>query len=303
LEKAERKQFADAFHLQINGGKPNLMIHNYIEEWKKSLFETDRIKESYPVNVTSGFEFTIVRNSALIAVNGHKSREMSLPKEISKKRLVYQGTECKDPELLFYNSQQNRVVSDFHPMRGLAKNTPFDFSLNRDANPSISIGVLCPSDCSVSFSGFLNSLNLRCDVKKNIDYVIPFPGFFSAFKTALNIPAQSDSEWMNYEARGAESLQKSAIELGNTINRKLEALSSTNAEVILIYIPDEYDSMTAYSTEYESFDLHDFVKAYAAQKGIATQFVREKTLNSDLRCQILWALSLAIYERHVIHLG
>lgn len=297
LEKAERKQFADAFHLQINGGKPNLMIHNYIEGWKKSLFESDRIKAFYPINMTSGFEFTIVRNSALIAVNGRNSREVSLPKEISKKRLVYQGTECKDPELLFYNPQQKQLISDFHPMRGLTKNAPFDFSLNRDANPSISIGVLCPPDCSKPFFRFLNSFNLRCEVEKNVDYVIPFPGFFSAFKTALNIPALSDNEWMHYEAKAAESLQKSAIELGNSINCKLDALSSTNAEVIFIYIPKEYDSMTAYSTEHESFDLHDFVKAYAAQKGIATQFVQEKTLNSDLQCQILWSLSLAIYVK------
>ena len=297
LETAERKQFADDFHFQINAGKPNLMIHNYIEGWKKSIFDTDRIKKSYPINGTSGFEFTIVRNSALIAVNGQKNREVSLPKEISKKRLVYQGTECKDPELLFYNRQQKKMVSDFHPMRGLTNNVPFDFSINREANPSISLGILCPSEHSDSFYGFLNSLNSRCGVEKNVDYVIPFPGFFSAFKTALNIPAQSDYEWIDYEAKGAESLQKSAIELGKTINRKLDTLSSGNAEVILIYIPEEYDSMTAYATEYESFDLHDFVKAYAAQKGIATQFIRERTLKSDLRCQILWALSLAIYAK------
>lgn len=297
LEKSERKQFADAFYLQINAGKPNIMIHNYIEGWKKSLFESDIIKAVYPINMKSEFEFTIVRNSALIAVNGRNNREVSLPKEISKKRLVYQGTECKDPDLLFYNQQQKRLISDFHPMRGLTKNAPFDFSLNRDVNPSISIGVLCPEYCSESFYKFLISLNLRCGVEKNVDYVIPFPGFFSAFKTALNIPVLADNEWMHYEAKATESLQKSAVELGNSINRKLDTLSSTNAEVIFIYIPKEYDSMTAYATEHESFDLHDFVKAYAAQKGIATQFVQEKTLNSDLQCQIRWSLSLAIYVK------
>lgn len=297
LERAECKQFADGFHLQVNGWKPNLMIHSYIKKWKEAIFATDKIKESFPIGGVSEFEFTIIRNSAFIAVNDQKSKEVSLPKEINRKRLVYQGTECKDPELLFYNAQQKRMVSDFHPMRGLTRNVPFDFSINREVNPSISVGVLCPVDYSESFYGFLNSLNSRCEVIKNIDYVIPFPGFFAAFKTALNIPIQTEDEWMDYKAESAESLHESAIELGKTITRKLDKLSSGNAEVILIYVPDEYDSMTAYTTEYESFDLHDFVKAYAAQKGIATQFIREKTLTSDLRCQILWALSLAIYAK------
>lgn len=85
LEKIERKQFADTFHLQINAGKPNVMIHNYIEGWKQSLFESDRIKAFYPINKTSEFEFTIVRNSALIAVNGRNSQGVSLPNKINKK--------------------------------------------------------------------------------------------------------------------------------------------------------------------------------------------------------------------------
>ena len=47
----------------------------------------------------------------------------------------------------------------------------------------------------------------------------------------------------------------------------------------------------------EKYDLHDFVKAYAAQRNIATQFIREKTIESDMYCQIMWAVSLAIYVK------
>lgn len=47
----------------------------------------------------------------------------------------------------------------------------------------------------------------------------------------------------------------------------------------------------------DNYDLHDIVKAYAAQKNIATQFIREKTIESNLQCQIMWALSLAIYVK------
>lgn len=66
----------------------------------------------------------------------------------------------------------------------------------------------------------------------------------------------------------------------------------------MIYIPNEFEPFTEFSDDKEKFDLHDFVKAYAAQKNIATQFIREKTLvDNNMYCQIMWALSLAIYVK------
>ena len=64
-----------------------------------------------------------------------------------------------------------------------------------------------------------------------------------------------------------------------------------------LYIPKEYEFYTSLSDGSFKFDLHDHVKAFAAQKQIATQFIREKTIESDLNCQIMWALSLAIYVK------
>lgn len=68
-------------------------------------------------------------------------------------------------------------------------------------------------------------------------------------------------------------------------------------DAIIIYIPKEYEQLTSYSQGIHNFDLHDYVKAYAAQRQVATQFIREKTIDSELTCQIMWALSLAIYVK------
>lgn len=67
------------------------------------------------------------------------------------------------------------------------------------------------------------------------------------------------------------------------------------SRIVLIYILKEYEYLTTYNDNTEKFDLHDYVKAYSAQKQIATQFIREKTIESDMHCQIMWALSLALY--------
>ena len=39
------------------------------------------------------------------------------------------------------------------------------------------------------------------------------------------------------------------------------------------------------------------LKLTLRKKQVATQFVREKTIESDLHCQIMWALSLALYVK------
>lgn len=81
------------------------------------------------------------------------------------------------------------------------------------------------------------------------------------------------------------------------IIRKIDQLSANSIDVILIYIPEEYEVFTSYTDGTINYDLHDYIKAYAAQKQVATQFVREKTIESDLHCQIMWALSLALYVK------
>ena len=134
-------------------------------------------------------------------------------------------------------------------------------------------------------------------VKYNLEYVIPFPGFYDAFKTNLNIPKPGDITWLGVELKQTYDSNNASLQLGKVLCQKLEKLSAASVDVVIIYIPNEYEPITGYVNEREKFDLHDYVKAYAAQRNITTQFVREKTTISDMNCQIMWALSLAIYVK------
>jgi hypothetical protein len=296
LTSEERKQFADLFSYEINGSKPNLNISNYIKNWAGRIIGSG-INLTFPINSNTGFDFTVKGNSAILGVSYGRQSSLQLPETISGKRIVLNGIECNDPELVFYNSQQKRMVSDFHPMRGLTKYAPFDFALNEVLRSSISLGVICPESHTKEFQQFLGQLNCRQDVKYNVDYVIPFPGFYQAFKAGLNIPDHSSNAWVNLEFPATLDMQQAAINLGEIITRKLDNLSAAQIDVALIYIPKEYEPLTGFSDDNAKYDLHDFVKAYAAQKNIATQFIREKTIESDMTCQILWAISLAIYVK------
>lgn len=293
------KAFADLFSSRINSKKPNLNIHNYVDEWVKILIGNRAAKLYFPVGSKDKFPFTFGNNSALVGVSSNsRSYCIKLPASINPKRIIMNGIECHDPELTFFNSQQNKMVHDFHPMRGLIQNSPYDFALNdKVLRSSINIGVLCPQSSSSTLYNFLNELNNKHTVDFNVDFVLPFPGFHDAFNVGLNIPLTTSMQWMNIEASNNSDIKEAAKEFGRTIINQLNKLSSQQTDVVVIYIPKEFEWLTSFSDDFENYDLHNFVKAYAVQKNIATQFIREKTLESTLRCQIMWALSLAIYVK------
>lgn len=293
------KTFADLFSARINNSKPNLYINNFVDEWTSILIGKGAVKTYFPTEGKDKFPFTFGANSALIGVNSNLGNyRLSLPASINPKRIIMNGVECRDPELIFFNSQQNKMVNDFHPMRGLSQNSPYDFVLNdKVLRSSINIGVLCPHNHSSEFYTFLNELNNKHSVNFNVDYVLPFPGFYSAFNVGLNVPLTTAPQWMSINATSNTDIKAAAKDFGRSIINQLEKLNSQQTDVVLIYIPKEFDWLTSFSGDFENYDLHNFVKAYAAQKNIATQFIREKTLESNLRCQIMWALSLAIYVK------
>lgn len=178
LTNDEKKQLADAFSCSINSQRPNCNIHAYIKYWADKLFGVSGIEFPYPLNSTTGFVFKIIRNTAIVGINYGDKMQVKLPSAISKKRIIFNGVECHDPELMFFNSQQNQMIKDFHPMRGLINNSPFDYLLNQKVLKSfVSLGVICPNGYEKQFYDFLNQLNCRQNVKYNVDFVIPFPGF------------------------------------------------------------------------------------------------------------------------------
>ena len=299
LTRDEKKEFSNQFHSSVNGSKPNLQISKYIDEWASRLLATGGGKVVYPLSSSSGYEFTLRANTAILGVNYGSPSTIKLPAAISENRVVFRGIECNDPPLLFYNPQIKKRVEDFHPMRGINNNAPIDYEINANIlRATISLGVICPNERAGIFQRFLSELQKRQSVGYNAEFVIPFPGFSNAYKTMLNIPDAGNPMWLDIGVLSETDIKKSAVELGNAITKKLDQLSALQADVAIIFIPTSYENITSYSTNYERFDLHNFVKAYAAQKNIATQFIREKTLSDrNMYCQIMWALSLAIYVK------
>ncbi len=89
------------------------------------------------------------------------------------------------------------------------------------------------------------------------------------------------------------------IILAQALTRALSALRNVGHEfdVVLILLPDAWAS-GFHGAPDEDFDLHDYVKAFAASEGICVQVLRESSaLQYFCRCSVAWRLGIALYTK------
>jgi len=285
LEKLRNKQFDD-----------------YLEFWNKTLFKGERLKFEYPKDSGTGFEFTISQLSSvaeiLVLDNSFKPY---FPKKYDKKFTQHFGIQFLEPQLIFTNKNSLNPSKDFHPMRALKNHRPYDFPLNGTIySNEINLSVICGSKYSTKLFTFLNQLNQKHHSKVNLDYIIDYPGFSSAYNVPINIPLVHDKDkWLDIEIEHSDENPKdTAIKLARLITSKIDQLANRlSLHTVVVFIPNEWQAYEKYDLKGEEFDLHDYIKAFAASKGISTQLLREDTLVDDLKCQIFWWLSLSFYVK------
>ena len=293
----EKREVADKYNASINNGQPNKNAYNYITGWASRIFGDKYLELRFPISDSSPFVFKVVCKSAMLGINsGWKHPVKDIPTD-SLRRIVFSGREYKDPDLSFCDPLTNSKQNDFHPMRGLINYGPIDMPLySKVFGLSIKLGIICPKGFEQIFYSFISGLNQVSTARNNPDYLITFPGFQKAFKMGVDIPELGSDRWFKVEESKSQNKYEEIRHFYNQIIRGIRRVSS-DVDVVLIYIPKRYDAFTTFSDGNTKFDLHDSVKAYAAQRQVATQFIREKTIESSLSCQIMWALALAIYVK------
>ncbi|GAA4326052.1 hypothetical protein GCM10023149_28660 [Mucilaginibacter gynuensis] len=283
----------------------NNYFDEYILSWRKLILKGSDKKLSieYPTNSASGFIFEIYRLPlfAKIAKPG-VGTEVRLNDKFPKAVLHFNGIQYKEPELEFGAKHQGmQPPLDFHPMRGLSKNNPHDSNLNGLLfENTIRLGVICSSQEAGIFSSFLKTHLAKVSSNNvNQDYLIDYPGFYDTYGVSLNVPDINSANWFSCpEPEIKQNLKEMAFDLrSKIINRIDQSLRDEVKKVLVIFIPDRWLTYTSFDEENEHYDLHDYIKAYCAEKGVATQFVQEDTVKSPLSCQINWWLSLSYYVK------
>lgn len=272
--------------------------------WNKILFQNNKLKFEYPENSGTGFEFRISSLMAFAEINVlDRNFRTYAPNNYNKKQTQFRGVQFLEPQLIFRNVATDIEFKDYHPMRGLVNNRPFDVNLNGIIySNEINLSVICGKSYSAKFYDFLSKLQTKHFTGNiNPDYLIDYPGFSSVFNLPINIPSfENRDKWIDidFEANNERDNHENALKLARFITSKIDQISNTQDQTtIVIFIPTEWQPFENYINEGESFDLHDYIKAYAASKGVPTQLIREDTLDDKLKCQIYWWLSLSFYVK------
>ncbi|WP_167881948.1 SIR2 family protein [Leptospira bouyouniensis] len=303
ISKEQKGKIARKYYDDLMKGKPNINFNAFLEKWKRILFvNNQKLEFDYPFNSGSGFKFSISTETMHVGIMKTNSRsEIKIPKDFDTRTLVHHGLQYSEPQLEFFNKITNKIVSDFHPMRGLTKNRPYDYSMNGNVHDGeVNLGIICDSSFKEKIFNFLNQLNeTRNAGGFNPDYLIDYPGFLKSYGIPLNIPHFNSEFWKECSVLLKEKdIKKIGLELLGSIKKRIDQLASINKRiVVVVFIPTAWNEFTMIQDDNEKFDLHDQVKAYAAQIGLSTQFIREETLTDPLSCQVNWWLSLSFYVK------
>lgn len=202
----------------------------------------------------------------------------------------------KEPDLLFHPDRQED--RDPHPLRGLVRFGPFSRSLVNPVLDPIRIAAIYPNGFRGRVRALLREFEQRHFPRERKNYLIEFPGFTRVFglrltaareQAHIELPASADSEILNSERPHL----RLADLLTNTINR-LGAFRN-EFDVLMIFLPDNWEP-GFYGSGNDDFDLHDYLKAISAARGIPSQIVREASaLNYPCRASVMWRLGIALY--------
>lgn len=294
-------EIAGPVKLGILGYQHNKPFNVAVNKWRGLLFPKDApVTFEFPPGAGSAFKFR-VRRSPVFALIGlpHGGRSASIPAKLQP-LLRYKGLELPEPALVFCDKHGTGTAADTHPIRGIVANRPFDFPLTlKGLAPSLRVGVVCARSEARMLHGYLEKVNQGhhpADTER--DYLVDYPGFQQAYGQPIEIPEPGTSGWAYCAEPAGTNGRSAAVSAAQQITSAIESLRSSYApHVVLIFFPGRWDHLRGYRDENERFDVHDFVKAYAVQRGVATQFLTEDTLSDTQQCRVWWWLSLALYVK------
>ena len=295
------RDVASAIKLRILGYQHNIPFNKAVNHWRARLFPKEQVPVfEFPPESGSTFKFR-VRRSPIFARVGLPAGGPRLKLPDSMDELVkHFGVQLIEPPLLFSNIAGSALVKDTHPIRGILHNRPYDYPLtSRGLSSLLRIGIVCPQTETGPLHAYLQGIHRRhTPGSTERDYLLDYPGFQAAYGLPVEVPAPDSPGWLTCPEPSTHDSIQGSLDVSRLINRSIDTLRASYApDVVLIYVPDRWTAFRGYTTESESFDLHNFVKAFCVQRGIATQFLNEDTLTDAAQCRVWWWLSLALYVK------
>ncbi len=300
-EEAPR-DIGNPIKLAILGYQHNKPFNSVLNSWRSILFPRGQevVVYEFPRNCGSSFRFGIRRSPVFGEIGlPQGGQQIQIPTSLQP-LIKYSGIQLAEPELVFSNKSGTGVIRSPHPIRGLVENRPFDYPLTaKGFFTGLRLGIICPAGEAQALHRYLQNINRTLSPSQaERDYLVDYPGFQSAYGVPIEFPRPGDNGWFVCPEPASSDPHANALQLAGHINRGVEALQSSYApHVVWIFYPARWRDYRGYKTVAERFDVHDFVKAFCVQRGIATQFFNEETFADAYQCRVWWWLSLALYVK------
>jgi hypothetical protein len=214
-----------------------------------------------------------------------------------KKPIFPAHSQIVEPDLLFH-PDRNEDRSP-HPLVGLTQFGPYSRSTVNNVLDPIRVAVVAPHAGLRAVDKLFLEFNRRHMPKERRNYLPEYLGFSRIF--GVNIVVRSEAVF-EFPSEFDEKIQTGAnsnVLLAGELVRALTILEAkrNQFDVVAIYLPNRWER-GFFGPDGDDFDLHDYVKAVAAVRGIPTQVINEDSaLEYFCRCSVMWRLSIALYTK------
>jgi len=115
--------------LQILGYQHNSRFNDAANAWRDRLFPDPQNTWEFPPDCGSAFRFRIKRGPLFAAIGDPARKGPINVAPAVEQHLTQRGVQLEEPPLVFTRKTGGGTVKDFHPIRGVVQNRPFDYSL------------------------------------------------------------------------------------------------------------------------------------------------------------------------------
>lgn len=202
-----------------------------------------------------------------------------------------------EPQLAFHpEREQDRSP---HPLRGLLEFGPYSRSLLNPVLDPIRVATLAPHGEGTSLTQLIGEFEQAHTPRERKNYLPDWPGFSKVFGLRV-LRADAPRAHLELQAdldKKIARAEKPHTVLAEELTRALRAFDAAGGDydLLMILLPDRWQAGFE-GPEPDAFDLHDYLKAHLAMRGLPSQIVRKNSgLSYSCRASVAWRQGVALY--------